>query len=184
MKCPDSDPTSVAIAHQPIQINRFIYGWIVACAAFLLFSCSNHAELEGAAPEVAFKTLTGERIELQHVAKPLLVSFWSTSCGICLEEMPELARLYEDLAPRGFELIAVAMPYDKPSAVVELVADRQYPFPVAIDIDGKVADAFAPVKGTPTHFLVDANAQFVDRYVGAVNIKALRSQLDSMLDGG
>ena len=120
---------------------------------------------------------------LGNINKPLLVSFWSTSCGICLEELPAMVELYTDYAARGFELIAVAMPYDPPNRVLELSEARELPFPVAIDVDGQVLAAFEPVAGTPTSFLLDSNGQVVAKNVGALDFKNLRGQLDGMLAG-
>ncbi len=95
--------------------------------------------------------------------------------------MPALAAFYEEYAPQGFELIAVAMPYDRPNAVLELTEAGELPFPVALDINGDVLDAFAPVKGTPTSFLVDANGQLQEKHVGRIDLPALRVSVKKLL---
>ena len=96
--------------------------------------------------------------------------------------MPELARLHADYAPRGFELVAVAMPHDRPDTVLELAEASALPFPVALDIDGRVLDAFEPVPGTPTSFLLAADGRVVARHVGPHDLPALRRLLDELLD--
>lgn len=96
--------------------------------------------------------------------------------------MPDMAEMYEEYAPRGFELVAVAMPYDAPNEVLELAEAMKLPFPVALDVKGEAVDAFASVHGTPISFLLDSEGQLVKRYVGAINLKDLRSQLDQLLD--
>ena len=133
------------------------------------------------APDVVFRTLSGETLALRAAAGPTLVSFWSTSCRVCLHEMPELARLHAEHAPRGFALIAVAMPHDRPDAVLELAEARGWSFPVALDIDGTVLAAFEPVPGTPTSFLIDADGTVLERRVGPVDIEALERFLDDLL---
>jgi len=134
------------------------------------------------APDVVFRTLSGERLALAEAAGPTLVAFWSTSCTVCLHEMPALARLRADYAPRGFELVAVAMPHDRPDVVLELAEARGWSFPVALDIDGRVLAAFEPVPGTPTSFLIDADGTVVERHVGPADPGALRSTLERLLD--
>ena len=111
----------------------------------------------------------------------MLVNFWASDCAVCLQEIPNLVALHADYAPRGFELVAVAMPHDPPNAVLELAEARELPYPVAIDIDGAVLAAFEPVPGTPTSFLVDAEGWVVERHVGALDVTALRGRLDGML---
>lgn len=157
---------------------------LFAClfSTVLLAACSNRTELSESVNNLRFKTLSGDEISLQETQTPVLINFWSTSCVICLREMPELAEMYHEYSPRGFELVAVAMPYDAPNEVLELATARQLPFPVALDITGEAVDAFESVKGTPTSYLLDQDGKLVRRYVGAIDLKDLRSQLDQLLD--
>ena len=154
--------------------------------ASLLGACTDRAERAAVgpatAPDVVFRTLAGERLALRGSAGPTLVNFWSTSCTVCLREMPDLARVRDDYAPRGFELVAVAMPHDRPDTVLELAEARGWTFPVALDIDGTVLAAFEPVPGTPTSFLVGANGDVLERHVGPLDVEALRERLDALLD--
>jgi len=150
-------------------------------SAVLLASCSNRTELPQSVNNLIFKTLTGKEIALRDLNVPVLVNFWSTSCVICVHEMPDMAEMYAQYAPGGFELIAVAMPYDAPNEVVELAEAQALPFPVALDLQGTAVDAFDSVKGTPTSFLIDSEGKLVKRYVGAIDLLELRSQLNTLL---
>lgn len=147
----------------------------------LVAACTDRAAQPTLAPDVIFRTLSGERLALRKASGPTLVSFWSTDCAICLAELPALADLHADFASRGFELVAVAMPYDPPNAVLELAEARALPFPVALDIDGAVLAAFEPIAGTPTSFLVDAGGRVIDKHVGPTDFPALRDTLDGLL---
>jgi glutathione peroxidase-family protein len=95
--------------------------------------------------------------------------------------MPSLVSLYEDHRDDGFELIAVAMPYDAPNKVLELAEEKQLPFPVALDVKGEAVKSFATVKGTPTSYLLDGDGKLVQRYVGAIKMKKLRKDLKKLL---
>ncbi len=154
---------------------------LVLAISFCLFACTNHAELDGPAPSVVFKTLSGEAIELSSVEKPMLVNFWSTTCGICLAEMPELTALYNEYKDKGVEMVMVAGPHDRPNEVLEMAEAASWPFPVALDIDGEVDAAFGKIKGTPTRFLIDAEGRFVGRMVGKVEVAKLKEQLDKLI---
>lgn len=151
-------------------------------ALMLLGACNTRHTLDPAVGELTFHTLSGEQITLSEQGGPTLINFWSTSCVICVREMPDMAELYNQYQPRGFQLIAVAMPYDAPNTVVELARDKRLPFPVALDLHGEAVAAFASVKGTPTSYLLDAQGNLVSRHVGAINMNELRANLDKLLD--
>lgn len=146
-----------------------------------LGSCSNRTELDESVSQLTLKTLSGDAFVVADAPGPLLVNFWSTSCVICVAEMPEMARLHEDYVDRGLSLVAIAMPYDPPNHVLEMARDRQFPFTVALDIQSEAVAAFGNIKGTPTSFLLDAEGKLVQRYVGAIPFDGLRARLDKML---
>ncbi len=153
--------------------------------ALLLNACSNHAGIDGPAPRVSFKTLkSATPLGINQLGKPLLVSFWSTSCSVCLQEMPHLADIYEEFKPKGFEMVAVAMPFDKPSDVLELSESKNWPFLVALDLDNQVTESFGDIQVTPTAFLIDKNGDFAEKYVGAIDLEEFRARLDELIQTG
>jgi len=150
--------------------------------ALLLNACSNHAGIDRPAPRVSFKTLkSAVPLKMNELGKPLLVSFWSTSCGVCLQEMPHLADVYKEFNPKGFEMVAVAMPFDRPSDVVELSEKSNWPFLVAIDLNNQVSESFGNIKVTPTAFLIDQNGDIVEKYVGAIDLTKFRNRLAGLV---
>lgn len=154
---------------------------LALASVIMLNACSNHAGIDGPAPQVSFKTLkSAVPLRLNQLGKPLLVSFWSTTCGVCLQEMPHLADLYEEFKPQGFEMVAVAMPFDKPSDVVELSEANDWPFLVALDLDNQVSESFGDIRVTPTAFLIDKNGNFVEKYVGAIDLKQFKDTLNKL----
>lgn len=127
----------------------------------------------GAAPQgVVFQLIDGRRIALDDLrGRPVLVSFWATTCPACLREIPHLKALYREAAPQGLVMVAVAMPYDPPSEVLAMVADRELPYDVAVDVQGRVLRAFGRVPGTPTHFLMNGAGDIVLHHVGPLDTR-------------
>jgi len=150
----------------------------------IIVSCSNHTELDDSVSELTFKTLSGTDVTLQDAQGPTLINFWSTSCVICIKEMPHLSELYEAHKSDGFQIIAVAMAYDPPNEVLELAKHLELPFPVALDIKGEASAAFGPIHGTPTSFLLSADGKLVKRYIGAIDLNKLENQIDQLLGTG
>jgi len=97
----------------------------------------------------------------------LLVDFWETTCGTCVEELPDLISLYQDVSPRGFSVVGLAIDTN-PGVVSQFVLQHATPYPILIPSAATRAtfilseDTFA----MPTKFLVDQQQQIVATYVG------------------
>lgn len=137
------------------------------------------------APEIDLPLLDGRTLALKELrGRPVVLAFWSPTCAPCVEELPDLVRLYRELAPRGLELVAVSMPYDPPLAVQAFVRERGVPYPVALDVDGRVAGAFEEIKVIPTTLLIDPKGHIVYREVGKLDIARARRIIAPFLEHG
>ncbi len=135
-----------------------------------------------AAPQVTFISLKGEKLSTGDLrGKVMLVNFWATDCAICVREMPELVRMYDQYRGRGFELIAVAMRHDPPNYVLAYAEKNRLPFKVALDPMGEHAKAFGDVRLTPTTFVIDKRGNIVSRIQGAPDFARLHELLDGKL---
>jgi peroxiredoxin len=110
--------------------------------------------LEGGAP-VSLGSLRG------HV---VLVNFWATWCKPCEEEMPAMQRLYDRLAPAGFQLLAVS----EDASRQDVVAYRKrlsLTFPILLDADKTVSQSYQTYR-YPESFLIDRDGRILAHYVG------------------
>jgi hypothetical protein len=73
------------------------------------------------------------------------------------------------------------MAYDPPNQVMEMRHRIPIPYPIAIDVQSKIASAFGDVRLTPTTFLIDPQGQVAIQKTGMLDMKELRSKLQSML---
>ena len=98
----------------------------------------------GTAPEfeLALMDRPGERVSLASMkGRPVLVNFWSVTCGPCMDEMPDLVAAHERYASQGFTVLAVNTDFDpavEPMAL-SFINERRFPFPVVYDATGDVA---------------------------------------------
>jgi peroxiredoxin len=133
-------------------------------------------------PDITVVTTTGEKIPLAGMrGKPLLVTFWATTCSTCIEEMPHLIDLHHELSPRGLAIIAIAIFYDPPNRVIALQESRNIPYTVALDIDAHASRAFGDVGLTPTTFLIAPDGRVVYRKTGSMDMEKVRSKILAML---
>jgi peroxiredoxin len=134
------------------------------------------------APPMVGQTLDGRTLTLEELrGQPVLITFWSTTCPSCIEEMPHLVELYQELNPKGLEIIGVAMAYDPPAQVRALVEHRQLPYPIVLDTQSRIARAFDDVRLTPTTVLISPQGRIAQYWLGPLDLPKLRDTLQRML---
>ena len=151
---------------------------VIGLLAFLGFSLTQKPQ----APNINFVTLQGKTIPLSSLqGKMVLVNFWATDCPGCIEEMPELINTYQQYKDKGFEVVAVAMPYDKLQQIITYSQNNALPFPVAHDSQGEAAEKFSDVRVTPTSFIIDKQGRITQKLIGVLDFAALRQLLNREL---
>ena len=103
-----------------------------------------------------------------HRGQVVLINYWATWCGPCREEMPGLARVAQEFAPRGLAVVGVAMDDgSNASAQVRAFAARmKVPYPIAFP---SAARNLGPREiALPTTVLIDRHGRIVKTYRGAV----------------
>ena len=136
-----------------------------------------------AAPAVRFVALSGANFSTSDLrGKVVLVNFWATWCADCIAEMPRMIDTYRKFAPRGYEMVAVAVQSDPANGVAAFTQKRALPFKVALDTDGEIAKRFGRVHITPTSFVIDKNGRVLKKYVGEPDWAELHALVEKALD--
>lgn len=151
---------------------------IIALLVFLGFQLSNKT----AAPNVTFTTIDGKEISMASLkGKIVLVNFWATDCPGCVKEMPALVNTYNQYNKKGFEIIAVAMPYDPPAQVLNYAKQKALPFPVMHDGLAEITEKFGGINLTPTTYIFDKQGHLLRRTIGNIDFDALQLLLNKEL---
>ena len=71
-------------------------------------------ELIGTDPKPLGNDLDGKPIDLAaYKGKVVLIDFWATWCGPCMQELPHVVAAYEQFHDRGFEIIGISLDRDR-----------------------------------------------------------------------
>ena len=133
-------------------------------------------------PDISLLTVDGDTLSLATLrGRPVLVTFWATTCNSCVREIPHLAELYAELAPRGLEIIGIAMHHDRPDQVLAMRKARNIPYPLALALQANAARAFGNVRVTPTSFLIAPDGRIMYRRTGVLDIMLLRQDILDLL---
>ncbi|HEY1422768.1 MAG TPA: TlpA disulfide reductase family protein [Candidatus Acidoferrum sp.] len=165
----------------PIRLTTAQIAAIVALAVFTLFITWRTKALEKAiakrdpvfetvskpAPGFSLPALDGRTVSLaDYAGKKVVVSYWASWCGPCKVELPQLSEFYKQYhkADSDFEVLAISVDENRADAE-HYASDEKLPFPVLLDKDSKVADAYA-VEGIPTLFVIDKTGKVKYAHTG------------------
>jgi thiol-disulfide isomerase/thioredoxin len=114
----------------------------------------------------------------QWKGKPLLVNFWATWCGPCVQEMPELSAMANEEAGKRFNVIGVGI--DSPSAMSEFATKHNIKYPLLVGGMGgtDLSRAFGNTNGgLPFTVLIGADGQVRKTYLGKLKFDELKADL-------
>jgi thiol-disulfide isomerase/thioredoxin len=94
-----------------------------------------------------------------------LVNIWATWCAPCLQEMPSMEKVYQDLAPRGFRIAAVSIDDGGPDIVRAFGKDLGLTFDLLHDRSMLIQQAYQTT-GVPESFLLDPSGMIIKRVIG------------------
>ena len=125
-------------------------------------------DVGAAMPEYSAMNLDGSKFDLAgRRGKVVLLNVWATWCGPCIYEIPELQRIHDAYAARGFEVVGVSVDESGIESVKEFVQDKSMRYPVALDPQGKLANLLQ-TSVLPTSVLVDRGGKIIWKKYGAI----------------
>ena len=134
-----------------------------------------------AAPGFTLPDTFGRQVSLEALkGKVVAVNFWATWCGPCREEIPELTQVYAENRGKCFEMLGIAEESGPRDEIVATAGKLGVTYPVLLDQDGKVGDAFK-IPGYPRTFLLDTSGRIRKVFAGQLDGDSLREALAPLL---
>ena len=144
-----------------------------------------HPLLGEPAPPFKSVDLTDKPIDLAtHLGKDVvMLDFWATWCGPCVQAMPEIDGVAEKFADRGLVFYAVNVAEDA-ETIKEFLKTSELEVPVAMDPDGSITQSYR-ADGIPQTVLIgkDGKVQVVHVGFGEGLAELLSSQVEDLLAG-
>ena len=107
-----------------------------------------------------------------------LVVAMASWCPPCREELPVIAKLYQQYHIRGIQIIAISLDADGPTAVQPLINKLRIPFPVYW-VGTKAIQPYG-ISGVPTLFVVDKGV-ILEKLPGSHPKRVLESKIKKLL---
>ena len=117
------------------------------------------------APDFTLDLLDGKKFHLaENQGHIVILDFWATWCGPCIQAMPQVERVAKEFGDRGVRLIAVNL-QESPKDIKAMLERHKLGVDVALDRDGVVADKYAAT-AIPQTVIIDKAGGVARLFVG------------------
>lgn len=120
-------------------------------------------------PTLSLTALSGNVIELPsaYAGRPILINFWASWCGPCIQEMPELDRYAKAQGADGTQVVGIAL--DDAEAVRSFLQRTPVGYPILLDTAGPRDSGVQlgnPKGVLPYSVLVSADGRLLKQRIG------------------
>jgi thiol-disulfide isomerase/thioredoxin len=148
------------------------------------------ASMDQPLPHVVLPDIGNDWIDLStYKGKVVLISFWTTWCPGCVDEIPGLIRLQREFGAKGFTVVAIAVDDQGEESVESFVRTRRFrvngasipiDYPVLLGSD-EVSRKLGFEGGLPAGVLVNRDGKEVKIIRGVVSEAALSKAIRKLL---
>ena len=122
------------------------------------------------APAFSLEALDGSTVSLaDYRGRPVLLHFFATWCGVCMKELPALAKFAREAGSSGPAVVVISEDGEEGDALLRALFGKESPpFPVLLDRVGGIADLYQSF-GVPETFLIDPEGTIAWRKAGPID---------------
>ena len=149
------------------QVIKLGIGALTAALAFVIvYTMQEHIVEQGdRAPNFTIMTDSGKQISPRDFGgKVLVLNFWASWCGPCVQEAPSLSEFQKMLGPSGVVVLGISV--DRREDLYKNFVKRFHlPFPTARDPEENISAMYGTAK-FPESYIIDRNGKVVRKYAG------------------
>lgn len=132
------------------------------------------------APAFALADLDGNPVRLADLrGRPVIVNFWASSCGPCVEEFPLLAAALERHRSEGLAIVGIVY-RDRSESAREFMMRLGATWPAVMDPAETVATSYGVI-GPPESYFIGRDGIVAGRQIGQLSQSDLDRQLAAIL---
>ncbi len=165
------------------MLKSLLFSFLSLTLAVVFITCGSASKQTNAALHFEVFDIAGEshRSDEWIGKQPVVLNFWGTWCGPCRREVPDLVRLYGEYAPRGIEILGLAVK-DNPDNVDRF--SKQYGMRwVMLMASNDVLIKYGVASGVPQTIFLDKKGREVMRFIGAKPYGTLKMGFEALLQG-
>ena len=156
---------------------------LLAAWAMLLLArpaASGLAQIGDPAPNFVLADLDGNPLRLDDLrGRPVIVNFWASWCGPCVEEFPLLVNASAAHRADGLAVVGIVF-RDRSEAARAFMTRMGAPWPAAMDPGEVVATRYGVI-GPPETFFINRHGLIVGRQIGQLGAADLERGISQIL---
>lgn len=123
--------------------------------------------------------LDGNNVTLSDFkGKRIFLNFWASWCPPCIEEMPYMEKLYQEINDKDIVIVAVNIG-ETQNAVKQFMNENNFNFLVLLDTNTDITSKYG-VRSIPTSFFIDSEGNISNTIIGYMNYEDMQRELDKM----
>ena len=132
------------------------------------------------APDFSLKDLSGKTVTLSELkGKKVYINFWTTWCGYCDQEMPDIEKIHNEF--KGQNLVILAIDVAESDYVVKkYIKEKNLNFTVLLDKDGKVSSNLYKASGYPTSVFINEDGTINNTIEGMMTYEGMKSEIEKL----
>ena len=170
--------------------NAIIFGGVAILFAVFGIFYANRQFSPAAAQASAVSTLLSQSMKdangqeqtlAQWKDRPLVVNFWATWCAPCVDEMPELSALQQEVEAQNIQIIGIGI--DSASNIADFAKKYKISYPLYIGgINGTELSRHLGNQGggLPYTVVIGRDGQVKKTYIGRLKMDELRKSLGGL----
>ncbi|GKU27585.1 thiol:disulfide interchange protein tlpA [Clostridium folliculivorans] len=123
------------------------------------------------------KTLDGKEVSLSELkGKNVFINFWATWCPYCVQEMPEIEKLYQETKNSDLIILGIDIGEDN-DTVRDFLNKNKLNFNILFDYDESVATNYN-ITALPTSLFIDKNGTIIKKKIGPMTLEEMKSYVN------
>ena len=172
---------------QPKSVRQGLFGaiagiWLLVASSAASAACT--VDAKSADLNFTLKDMHGDDVALSdYLGDVILLDFWATWCAPCRIEIPGFIEMIDEYQGRGFSVLGISID-DTADALLFYAEELGMNYPVLIG-DGRddVKDAFGPLIGFPTSFIIDRDGTICHQHTGFAPKMQFVEEIEALLEG-
>ena len=132
-------------------------------------------------PDFSAEDIEGNKVDnsIFKENKVTLVNVWATWCGPCVNELPEIQKVYSELKDQGIGVVGiVADGNDAKDTAKELIELDSLTYKIIIPDSNLEKKLISTLRGFPTSYVVDSEGKILGMKLGGMNAEGFKAFIE------